>query len=301
MWRLPKNPISALGVAFLLGCTGVALASDGQVALPDYGIRLTVPAAGTGSLEFAHPAYDGARAIVRIENGQVLAGTDNDALTLASYDPGSQWNDEMAVLLMDVDFDGYQDVGVLDGVGYGGVNFFWSFFRADAQRLFVPMGTIANPERDDVMGRISSSSRSGPVWTRDVYDANGGQLALVFSRTFWGEYDVVVFPGDAKGPNPTAATRAVISAIAPDPHDADALEEEIFHQYAVAVNPGRAYFYDAPDASTRRRAYLVEGDLGRVTDVTETGDWFFMVFTHPETQITTTGWMRAEDLALAQG
>lgn len=117
------SDVRLLVVAFLLGGTFPAAASDGAVSIPDYGTRLTVPADGSGSIEFAHPAYDGARATVRIENGRVLAGTDNDALTLATYEPASQWNDEMAVLLMDVDFDGYLDVGVLDGVGYGGVNF----------------------------------------------------------------------------------------------------------------------------------------------------------------------------------
>jgi hypothetical protein len=290
--------VPALVVAFLLAGTFPASASDGAVSIPDYGTRITVPADGTGSLEFAHPAYDGARATVRIENGRVLAGTDNDALTLATYDPTSQWNDEMAVLLMDVDFDGYLDIGVLDGVGYGGVNFFWSFHRADSERLFVPVGTIPNPERDDILGTIRAPSRSGPFWTTEVYRPQGDGLHLQFSRTHWGEFDVVTFPGNGKG---GAVQRGIIPTIAPDPWDAEALEDPGFHQLAISTNPGRAHFYDAPDETTRRAAYLVEGDEGRVTDVSQTGDWFFMVFTHPETDVTTTGWMRAEDLVLIQG
>ncbi len=290
--------VPALAVAFLLAGTFPAIASDGAVSIPDYGTRLTVPASGTGSLEFAHPAYEGARATVRIENGRVLAGTDNDALTLATYDPASQWNDEMAVLLMDVDFDGYLDVGVLDGVGYGGVNFFWSFHSADAERLFVPVGTFPNPERDDIMGTIRAPSRSGPFWTTDVYRPQGEGLDHVLSRTHWGEFDLVTFPGERKG---GAVQRGIIPTIAPDPWDADALEDPAFHQLAISTNPGRAYFYDAPDETTRRGAYLVEGDVGQVSDVSETGDWFFLVFTHDETQVTTTGWMRAEDLVLPQG
>ncbi|GAB5509967.1 MAG: hypothetical protein Rhims3KO_13680 [Hyphomicrobiales bacterium] len=273
------------------------LASDGAVALPDFGTQLTIPANSSGSLEFAHPAYDGAMATVRIENGRVVAGTDNDALTLATYDPHSQWNDEMAVLLMDVDFDGYQDVGVLDGVGYGGVNYFWSFHRADAQRGFVPMGTIANPQRDDIMGTILSDSRSGPNWSRDVYRAEGNALNLQFSRTFWGEYDVVVFPGTGKGDG----GRAIISQIAPDPWDVASLNDPMFHVTAVSANSGRAYFYDAPNDSTRRGAYLVQGDVGRVLDVDATGEWYEITFTHHRTGNTTQGWMRAVDMTIIQG
>lgn len=285
-------------VACLLTLLAVpVMASDGAVALPDFGIQLTVPARSSGSLEFAHPAYDGAIATVRIDNGRVVAGTDNDALTLATYDAGSQWNDEMAVLLMDVDFDGYQDVGVLDGVGYGGVNYFWSFYRADEQRGFVPIGTIANPQRDDIMGTVLSDSRSGPTWTRDVYRPEGNALNLQFSRTFWSEYDVVVFPGMGKG----EGTRAIISQIAPDPWDATSLNDPMFHVTAVSTNSGRAYFYDAPDLSTRRSAYLVEGDIGRVLDVNQSGEWYEITFTHHRTGVTTRGWMRAVDMTIIQG
>lgn len=267
----------------------------------DVGTRLTIPATSSASLEIAHPAYDGAMATVRIDNGRVVAGTDNDALTLATYDVGSQWNDEMSVLLMDIDFDGYQDVGVLDGVGYGGVNYFWNFYRADAQRGFVQVGTIANPRRDDTMGTILSDSRSGPTWTRDVYRADGNALTLQFSRTFWGEYDVVVFPGTGTGKGGGDGARAIISQIAPDPWDVASLNDPMFHVTAVSTNSGRAYFYDGPDQSTRRGAYLVEGDIGRVLDVNETGEWYEIAFTHHRTRITTQGWMRADDMVIIQG
>ena len=298
MCSLPKHVVRAASVAVLLASVGTVQASDGAYSVPDHGIRISAPFGDVTSTTFAHPAYDGAQAMVRIENGSVVAGTDNDALTLQDgMLEGDLLQDEMAVLLMDVDFDGYLDVGVLDGVGYGGVNVFWTFFRADAERLFVPVGTVSNPERDDIMGTIVSSSRSGPFWTRDVYRSEGGALDLQFSRTMRGEYDIVTFPGGGKG----QAIRVIISSIAPDPWDAEAVEDPAFHVTAMATNIGRSYFYDAPDEATRRDAYLVEGDVGRVTDATETGDWLRIIFTHSETRITTEGWMRAEDVAVIQG
>ena len=297
MWSLPKRVVRAASVAVLLGSVGTAQASDGAYSVPDQGVRISAPFDDVASVTFAHPAFEGAQATVRVEGGRVVAETGNDALTLQE---GVQADDlfqgEMAVLLMDIDFDGYLDVGLLDGVGYGGVNMFWTFFRADAERLFVPAGTVSNPERDDIMGTIISSSRSGPFWTRDVYRSERGELDLQFSRTMRGEYDVVVFPG-GKG----EAMHVVISSIAPDPWDAEAVEDPMFHVTAMATNTGRSYFYDAPDEATRRSAYLVEGDIGRVTDVTETGDWLHITFTHSQTRITTEGWMRAEDLAVIQG
>lgn len=291
---------SVLAVAFLLSGVAPALGSDGQIPRVDRGIQFEVPFGETGSMSFEHPAYEGARAIVRIEGGRVLAGTDNDVLTLQE---GVTENDvvlgQMSVLLMDIDFDGYPDVGVLDGVGYGGVNLFWQFWRADPERLFVPVGgTVSNPELDDIMGTVLSSHRSGPFWSRDVHRFENGQLRLVLARESRGEYDVVRFPVDGKGGDPV---HGVIPTIAPDPWDAEALEDPAFHQLAISTNPGRAYFHDEPDETTRRNAYLVEGDVGRVTDVHVWGEWLHIVFTHPDTQITTTGWMRGEDLVLPQG
>lgn len=301
--RIGKAPLSASVACLLTLLAAPAMASDGAVALPDFGMEFTVPANGSGSVEFAHPAYHGAIATVRIDNGQVVAGTDNDALTLSTYDPSSQWEDEMSVLLMDVDFDGYQDVGVLDGVGYGGVNTFWTFHRADAERGFVQVGTFSNPQRDDIMGTVISASRSGPFWTREVYRPQGDALSLQFSRTIWGEFDVVVFPGTGAGTGKGDgdATRAIISQIAPDPWDAASLEDPMFHVTAVSTNSGRAYFYDGPQESTRREAYLVEGDIGRVLDVSDGGEWYEITFTHHRSGNTTQGWMRAVDMTIIQG
>ncbi|MFK7792377.1 MAG: hypothetical protein AB8B88_06875 [Devosiaceae bacterium] len=290
------RPFQALCVALLLAPSTPVFASDGQVSIPDYGTRLTVPAEGVGSMEFAHPAYDGARATVRIANGRVVVGTDADALTIGTYDPADAWNDEMSVLLMDVNFDGFLDVGVLDGVGYGGVNVFWNFFRADADRLFVPVGTLSNPELDDVMGTVLSSSRSGPFWTREVFRPQGDGLRLQFSRTFWGEFDLVEFPGLGKGLD----VRAVISQIAPDPWDEASLDDPMFHVTAVA-GAGRSYFHDDANDATARSAYLVEGDIGRVLDVDATGDWLFITFTHRQTGNITQGWMRAADMTVIMG
>lgn len=290
-----KTVPQALALAALM-VASPALASDGQVPIPDYGTRLTVPASGVGTMAFAHPAYEGARATVRIADGRVVVGTDADALTIGTYDPANAWNDEMSVLLMDVNFDGFLDIGVLDGVGYGGVNYFWSFHRADANRLFVPVGTLANPELDDIMGTVLSNSRSGPFWTREVFRPQGDGLLLQFSRTFWGEFDLVEFPGLGKGLD----VRAVISQIAPDPWDEASVEDPMFHVTAVA-SAERSYFHDAPDEMTARSAYLVEGDIGRVLDVDSTGDWLYVTFTHSQNGNTTTGWMRAAELTIIQG
>ncbi len=289
-----------LAVAIVFAGTLPAAASDGAVPMLERGIRLDVPFNDVGSLSFEHPAYQGAQAIVRLENGSVLAGTDSDALTLQDgISEDDLLHGEMSVLLMDIDFDGYLDVGVVDGVGYGGVNWFWQFYRADPDGLFVPVqGTVSNPERDDVVGAIVSNSRSGPFWSRDVHRYENGNLQLVVSRERHGDYDVVSFPSAYKGGE---SQRGIIPTIAPDPWEPEVLEDPAFHQFAISTNPGRAYFHDEPDPATRRAAYLVEGDVGRVTDVAAWGAWFFMVFTHPETRITTTGWMRAEDLVLPQG
>lgn len=292
--------VALVPTGFVGGLVPDAAASDGAVPMLERGIRLEVFIDESAHLSFEHPTPDGGQAYVRVDQGQVRVGLSADTVTLQE---AAAWEDlgvdVVSVLLMDIDFDGYLDVGVLDGIGYGGVNLFWRFHRADPDGTFSPVsGTVSNPERDDLMGTIISSSRSGPFWSRDVHRVDNDRFRLMLSREARGEYDVVTFPAAGKGGDPV---RGIIPAIAPDPWDGEALEDPAFHQFAIATNPGRSYFYDEPEESTRRGAYLVEGDVGRVTGVSAWGEWFHVVFTHADTHITTTGWMRGEDLVLPQG
>lgn len=74
-----------------------------------------------------------------------------------------------ALLIRDFDFDGRKDLGVPSGVGYGGVNIFYSVYRYQpASKSFVIMGgkdfPVCNPEFSEKSQILVTNSRSGPMW-----------------------------------------------------------------------------------------------------------------------------------------
>jgi hypothetical protein len=78
---------------------------------------------------------------------------------------------------LDVNFDGHNDLGVLTGIGYGGVNYFYDFyiynpamFKFDKNPILVDIG---NPELDTANKVLISSYRSGPQWYSVTYAYDG--------------------------------------------------------------------------------------------------------------------------------
>ena len=74
-----------------------------------------------------------------------------------------------AVLVRDFDFDGRKDLGIPSGVGYGGVNIFYTVYRYQpASKTFVPMSgndfPVCNPEFSEGAQVLVTNSRSGPMW-----------------------------------------------------------------------------------------------------------------------------------------
>lgn len=74
-----------------------------------------------------------------------------------------------AVLVRDFDFDGRKDLGIPSGVGYGGVNVFYTVYRYQpASDSFLPVGgkdfPVCNPEFSERAQVLLTNSRSGPMW-----------------------------------------------------------------------------------------------------------------------------------------
>lgn len=282
--------------ALALGFMAHAHASE-EFLLQDLGTRVAVPFDGRLSLELGHPSAD--IAIITIEDGQVLAEVGHDGMSLGSFASSDDtFNGDIMLLIMDIDQDGFDDIGVIDGVGYGGVNFFWRFYRADWQGQYSFVGTISNPIIQTDTARVYSSSRSGPFWSTYVYryDDVRASLALIFQREHRGDYDRVTFPGAGKGNDASW----IIPAISPDPWEATELVDEAYLQTGMATQP-RVYFHDAPNPSARRDAYLVEGDVGTVLDVSADDGWMYVTFTHSGTGRTTEGWMPVGEMVFVQG
>jgi hypothetical protein len=98
------------------------------------------------------------------------------------------------LVLGDFNFDGTTDVGVLEGVGYGGVNLFYRVYLFDmARATFVQFNkTVSNPAVHAKQKFLISAQRSGPRWYQTIFMAKGGKLGayaeaeMLDDPTLWG-------------------------------------------------------------------------------------------------------------------
>jgi len=83
------------------------------------------------------------------------------------------------IITNDVNFDGTNDVGVLDGIGYGGVNMFYDYFIVNPETKefeeleslpYVSNFIFTAEER-----KITSTYRSGESWYADEYTFVNGR------------------------------------------------------------------------------------------------------------------------------
>jgi hypothetical protein len=78
---------------------------------------------------------------------------------------------------LDVNFDGYSDVGVFTSTGYAGVNNVYDFYIYNPQTSGFEKNAIlvdiSNPVVDASKKQVISNMRSGPQWYKDIFQFNG--------------------------------------------------------------------------------------------------------------------------------
>lgn len=114
--------------------------------------------------------------ILRVSKGGISLANftlDTDATNALSVTPDIQ----RFITDLDVNFDGYNDVGVFTTTGYGGVNNYYGFYIYNPQtEKFLKDSTlieISNPALEIDKKQVISSYRSGPQWYKDTYQFNG--------------------------------------------------------------------------------------------------------------------------------
>lgn len=113
---------------------------------------------------------------------------------LTDYDTADVGTEAAPLLVADFNFDGHEDVAVLEGIGYGGVNLFYRvwLWNSAAQKYREFPTSISNPSLSAKNRTVVSAQRSGPRWYQTVFRAGGGELRVFLesqmlnSGTHWG-------------------------------------------------------------------------------------------------------------------
>lgn len=161
-----------MNIAFvtLLLTASMQLSHAGSLTVPEESSKLVALAPGL-TIEFTR--HDGF-VIASGPNGQSL-----------SYEDMFPFNDTSGptALLEDINGDGVNDVLLATGIGYGGVNIFYTLLIWENDS-WVEIADISNPEFFPAHQSITTSMRSGPYWTSERWDvSNEGKPFRRISQT----------------------------------------------------------------------------------------------------------------------
>lgn len=131
---------------------------------------------------------------------------------IGELDPGAGMTGNKPVIVADFNFDGADDLAVLDGIGYNGVNMFYRIYLWEKGQLRFReiKATISNPVLYKNSSLIMSAQRSGPRWYQTLFRVVNGEIyryadaQMLDNPDLWG----LVFP-DEKG---QPGKRAVVTA-----------------------------------------------------------------------------------------
>lgn len=174
-----------------------------------------------------------------------------------------------SVTFADLNFDGYTDIGVLVGIGYGGVNEYRDyFFYVPGTKRYTRQITYASnlTVLDRKSRLLTTQARNGLNQGWDIYriDSRGGAHRIISILGYW-----------------------------PDSGEGDML-----YRYTsdARVKVPRAYFYAKP-GHRRSRTYIIKGDKVSLLDLVIEGGKAWVKVAYKSTKKTYRQWMRFSDLS----
>lgn len=259
--------VQGLSTLFLFSHLSSSLAATQEGGFPFQ----FAPVAGT-KVTIDQPV--GAEVIAHLPNGK------QQSLAVVETYEASDGINHIA-LTDDFNFDGAQDLALLESSGYGGVNAFYQLFLWDqATQEFKAFGeTVSNPEVDAKKQVLTTSTRSGPSWYTTKYKLNQGQL---YPAVDWevipvndGNWQRLTF----KNPQGKVIGHKVVNS--QDEQSGDAGDNLPFVVATIKVK--KAPLYDKPNSTTQTKMYLIKKDEVTLLDwqATEgdpyTGTGWFLV------------------------
>lgn len=118
--------------------------------------------------------------ILLAENAVYAVLSADQKQRLMDYDPANDASDASPLLVADFNFDGHEDVAVLEQVAADGTSHFYRIWlwnsKAQKYREFKP--SISNPSLHARNRTLVSAQRSGPRWQQTVFRAERGELKV---------------------------------------------------------------------------------------------------------------------------
>lgn len=164
------------------------------------------------------------------------------------------------LLQADFNFDGYTDLALIAGVGYGGaISTYWVFLWDDAARRFRKFPHIVgNPMLEPQRRALIAWERDGPRWNSTEYRSIHGELVRAVEReqNILGGRDVALDQLTIHLPETGKVTDSrIVAGDAPF----DVTPETLPSAHARITKP-RVWLHDQPDASSRTAMYVIKGD-----------------------------------------
>lgn len=235
----------------------------------------TIPK-GYAKLPVTFSPVAGSKVTVKQQGSKVIATLPNGKTQslgeLPDVPEGAMEIDSL-IIQDDFNFDGMGDVGLLEGVGYGGVNMFYRLFFWDktAGRFQEFKQEVSNPTLTTATKTLNSAQRSGPRWyTTDFRFKNGKPYT-------WMETVVVSPEGDlyhARIYQPDGKLLKTLVAATTDPAGINEKTKPAVRKIVVDKAP----LYSKADVATKTRMYVIKGDKVELLDYAadEQQEWFFI-------------------------
>jgi len=158
----------------------------------------------------------------------------------------------------DFNFDGIDDIAILSGVGYGGVNYFYEIYLAQNNRYQDSGINLSNYELFPQFTTILSEYKSGPRHFREFYDVNERGMLHRFAKVYEFDDNICKILDWSREDGMNIAIPRITFC------------DELISNYRVTpvyaeVVSSKALLYNKPEEKSSGM-YLIKGDIVKVID-----------------------------------
>lgn len=235
--------------------------------------NVTVPLSKT-SRQVLQLKFDGKNPKLEVRLGNKTQSLEVDSTMIDTEFHGS-------ILLDDFNFDGFTDVGIPTGTGYGGVNYFYDFYTFERSSqsfkiMPIPNGEEwCNPQLEAKTKTIFTSCKSSPMW----YGAN---FRFYSAKPYlYQSGEMVILEGFSDDKN----LSNLLWHVSTFDHNKKVLSSSYF-DYETAKTPirrvpqAKVFLYTQPQNSAITKNYIVKNDVISILEVkeTEAGQWLKIAY-----------------------